>query len=105
MKGDNYETAAGVDKKEAKVRVVILLTVMGKECHIVRRHLPMSAENRANPQNILDALQKHFEPSRNVIYEHYIFNTTQQSQHETTEQHVANLRKLEDKSEFDPLRD
>lgn len=65
----------------------------------------MSAEDSDNPQKVLDALQKHFEPSRNVIYERYVFNTAQQSQHESTEQYVANLRKLADKCEFCPLRD
>lgn len=102
---ENYEITTELDKKEAKVRVATLLTVMGKECHIIQRHLHMSAEDRDNPQKNLDALQKHFEPSRNVIYECYVFNTAQQSQHESTEQYVANLRKLADKCEFGPLRD
>lgn len=102
---ENYEIATGLDKKDAKVRVATLLTVMGKECHLIQRHLHMPEEDRAKPEKILDALEKHFEPSRNVIYERYVFNTTQQSQHETTEQYVANLRKLADKCEFGTLRD
>lgn len=56
-------------------------------------------------QKILDALQKRFEPSRKVIYECYIVNTTQQIQYVSTEWYAANLRKLADKCDFSTLGD
>lgn len=71
---ENYEIATGLDKKEKKIRVATLLTIMGKECHQLQRYLHMTDAEREDPTKILDALQKHFEPKRNVIYERFLFN-------------------------------
>lgn len=65
---DNYEIATGLDKKDKKNLVATLLTVMGKECHQLQRHLHMLSADREDPTKILDALQSHFEPCKNVIY-------------------------------------
>ncbi|KAI4897681.1 hypothetical protein NFI96_029695 [Prochilodus magdalenae] len=102
---DNYEIATGLDKKDNNIRLATLLSVMGKECHQLQRHLHMPDERRADPKNVLDALQKHFEPTRNVIYERFVFNNCKQSQNETTDQYIAKLRKLADTCDFGCLRD
>lgn len=102
---ENYEIATGLNIKDKTIRVATLLTVMGKECHLLQRHLHMSTEDRKDPPKILDALQAHFEPTRNVIYERYVFNDCKQSQCETADQYTAKLRKLADTCEFGELRE
>lgn len=102
---DNYEIATGLEKKDDNIRLATLLSVMGKECHQLQRHLHMPDADRADPKKVLDALQKHFEPTRNVIYERFVFNDCRQSQNETTDQYIAKLRKLADTCDFGTLRD
>ena len=91
--------------KDEKIRVATLLTIMGKECHQLQMHLHMQDADREDPTEILDALQKHFEPNRNVIYERFVFYDCKQSHCETTEQYVAKVRKLADTCEFGALKE
>lgn len=102
---ENYEIATGLDSKEEKIRVATLLTVMGKECYILQRHVDISETDRHVSKAILDALQKHFEPTRNVIYERFIFNTCEQTQSETTDQYIAKLRKMADACDYGTLKE
>ena len=41
----------------------------------------------------LDVLEKHFQPSTNVVYERYVFDSANQGVNETT-QYIARLRHL-----------
>ena len=102
---ENYEVATGLDGNDEKVRLATLLTVMGRECHQIQRHLHMSAEDGKDTKKVLDALQKHFEPTRNVIYERFVFNDCKQSLCETVDQYIAKLRKLADTCDLGDLRD
>ena len=102
---ENYEVATGIDKKNNKIRLATLLSVMGKECHQLQRHLHMPTADRDDSKKVLDALQTHFEPTRNVIYERFVFNDCKQSQCETVDQFIAKLRKLADTCDFGELRD
>ena len=47
-----------------------------------------------DPQTILDALQDHFVPVWNILYERYIFHNTEQQAHETIDQYLIKLRRL-----------
>ncbi|XP_062619910.1 uncharacterized protein K02A2.6-like [Saccostrea cucullata] len=78
---------------------------MGKECYRIYRHLDISEQDRKKTKTILEAMRKHFEPQVNVIYERYIFNTTEQKQGETLDQYVTKLRQLADSCEFGSLTD
>ena len=64
---ENYEIAVGLDKKDEAIRVATLLSVMGKECFPVFKHIEMADGDRKKIDPILQALQAHFEPTRNVI--------------------------------------
>ena len=76
---ENYEIATGLDKNKAKVCIVTLLTVMGKEYNLF-----ICLKQTTDQVKIIEALQKHFEPSRNMIYERYMYNVCQKYQCETT---------------------
>ena len=65
----------------------------------------MQVADREDSKKIIDALQKHFETNRNVIYERFVFNDCKQSHCETTEQYVAKVRGLADTCEFGALKD
>src|SRR4029434_9734160 len=43
---ENYEVATGIDKKNNKIRLPTLLSIMGKECHQLQHHLHMPTEGR-----------------------------------------------------------
>ena len=90
----NYEIATELNKKDIPIRVATLLSVMGKECYQVYENLPMSEEERKDPEVILVSLGTHFEPQRNTIYERYVFNSAFQESNENIEQFLNRLRKL-----------
>ena len=51
----------------------------------------------------MQALERHFEPTRNVIYERHKFNTCEQDQGETVAQYITKLRQLASTCEFGVL--
>ncbi|XP_070537022.1 uncharacterized protein [Ptychodera flava] len=102
---ENYEIATELNKKDQKIRVATLLSVMGKECFRIYKHLDMSEDDRTDEKKILDALEKHFEPTRNVIYERYVFNTCEQDVAESVDQYVTRLRQLATRCDFSTLTD
>ena len=63
---ENYEKATGLDKKDEAVRIATLMSVMSRECFRIYQHIDMSGEDRKDNAKVLDALQKHFEPTRMV---------------------------------------
>lgn len=102
---ENYEIATGLDKKDAKIRVASLLSIMGKDCYRLYSHLDITEEQKKSTVEILTALKKHFEPTTNVIYERYVFNTRSQEHTETVHQYVAVLRRLSDSCDYGALKD
>ena len=76
---------------------------MGKECFRVYTHLDIAEADRKKVDKILQALERHFEPTRNVIYERYKFNTCEQDQGETVAQYITKLRQLASTCEFGVL--
>ncbi|CAB4034915.1 Hypothetical predicted protein [Paramuricea clavata] len=91
---ENYEIATSLDKKDEAVRIATLMSVMGRECFRIYQHIDMSGEDRKDIAKVLDALQKHFEPTRNVIYERFKFNTCVQEQGETIDQYITKLKQM-----------
>ena len=54
---------------------------------------------------ILGALQDHFVPVRNILYERYIFHNTEQQAHETIDQYLIKLRQLAEPCQCGALAD
>ena len=58
-----------------------------------------------DPKTILDKLQDHFLPVRNILYECYVFHNSDQLAHETIDQFVIKLQHLAEPSQFGILED
>ena len=60
---EDYEIATELNKKDEVIRVATLRSVLGKDCLHVYKHLDMTDAQRKEVKEILDALEKHFEPT------------------------------------------
>jgi transposase InsO family protein len=101
---ENYEIATELNLKTDAVRVATLLSIIGKECFLIFKNLPLSEDDRKKLDKVLEGLTKYFEPQRNTVYERYVFNTCCQESHESIDNYVHRLRKLSATCEFDTLR-
>ena len=71
----NYEIATGLDKKESKVRVATLLTVIGKESARIYNTFYWENEEKTKISKVLEKFDNYCTPKRNLTYERYKFNT------------------------------
>lgn len=90
----DYEIATGLDKREESVRLATLRSAMGRECLQILLNLNLSEEDKKKIDKCLEALEKYFKPTRNVVYERYVFNTCSQASEESVQTYVTRLRKL-----------
>ena len=102
---ENYEIATGLFENQDKRRVATLISVMGKDCYRIFEHLDITSEQRKKVDAILSKLEEYFKPKRNVIYERYIFRTTQQEPNETISEYVTKLRRLAASCDFGTLKE
>ena len=101
----DYLIATGLDQKDKKIQIATLKSLMGTEYKKILKRLQLSAEDMKDPKIILDKLQDHFVPERNILYERYIFHNTEQQAHETIDQFVIKLRQLAEPCKFGALED
>ena len=94
-----------VGKKAANIQVGTLLSAIGRECLQIYKNLPMSAEERADTQQILERLINYFEPKQNIIYQRYMFNSCTQEQGEKFNAYLIKLRHLIKTCEYSALKD
>ena len=100
---ENYEIASGLNGKDPTIRVATLLSVMGEDCYEVYEGLPSGIlsedEKKTDVESILDALGIHFNRP-NVVYERYLFNTSNQQKNELFDDYLCRLRKLSETCDF-----
>ena len=101
----DYATATELTKKSDEIQVATLKAVMGTECKQVLKRLSLTPEELAKPSTILNCLEKHFAPERNILYERYIFHNAAQQPNETIDQYLLRLRRLADPCKFTDLHD
>ena len=102
---ENYVIAVELNEKDKKIQVATLLTVLGKECMQVYKTLPLTDDERKDPNIVIEKLSSHFEPQRNTIYERYMFNMSKQEVNETFDQFLTRLRELVSTCEYGALTD
>ena len=78
---------------------------MGKNCFQIYENLPLSPQDREDIGKIMDALDSHFLPKTNVIYERYIFNTADQMSNKSFDDYLCRLRELAKTCEFGDIMD
>ena len=89
----DYEVATGFDQKSRLIRLATFRSVMGKECLQIFLNLNRGTKE-LTINAALKALEDHFLPKRNVVYERYVFNSRFQGPEESIDQYVNRLRKL-----------
>ncbi|KAL9985245.1 hypothetical protein ACROYT_G007622 [Oculina patagonica] len=101
----DYEIATGLDKREESVRLATLRSAMSRECLQIFLNLNLTEEDKKKVDKCLEALENYFKPSRNVVYERYVFNTCVQQNEESVQSYVTRLRKLAASCEYGELTD
>ena len=81
----DYETATGLDKREESVCLATLRSSMGRECLQILLNLNLPEEDKRKIDKCLEALESYFKPSRNLVYERYVFNSCVQKREESVQ--------------------
>ena len=103
---EDYLLATGIDKAEKPVQAATLRRLMGKDCHHVYKHnLGLTEEEQKDAGAILDKLGQYFTPSKNVIFERYVFGNLKQEDGESVDAFVTRLREKAATCEYGALRD
>ena len=102
---ENFETATELNRKSAAIRIATLRSVMEKDCLRIYHHLDISAEDKQDVKKLLDALDSHFKPTKNVIYDRYVFNTCTQGLAEGIDQYMTRLEQLACSCDYGTLTD
>ena len=76
---EDYLVPTGLDKKDKKIQVATLRTLIGTECKKILKRLQLTEAEMGDPQTILDPLQDHFVPARNMYCTSDTFSTTRSS--------------------------
>ena len=79
-----------------------LKIVLGRETYQIAKNLPIA--DCTDPDSFLRALMQHFEPQRNIIFEHYLFNSANQ-ENENIYQYLNRLQKLASTCAYSALCD
>lgn len=101
----DYATAIELYKKDKAIQAATLKTVMGKECRQILARLEISEDESKDPAVVLDKLESYFEPTRNILYERFLFHAAEQQPNETVDQYIIRLRRLAETCNFRNLHD
>lgn len=98
--------ATELTEKGKEIQAATLQRVMGNECcHVYKHNLGLSEEQVKDPTTILDALVGHFKPTRNVIFERYIFGNCKQDKGEPIDAFITQLREKAASCEYGELKE
>ena len=101
----DYATTTELHKKEKAIQAATLKTVMGKECRQILARLELSEEEMKDPAVVINKLESYFEPTRNILYECFLFHAAEQQPNETVDQYIIRLRHLAETCNFQGLHD
>ena len=103
---NDYEHATELDKKEMSIRVASFRSILGRDAQRILQHIPFAtAAEREDLPSVINALESHFMPRRNEVFERYIFNTAVQEPGETIDDYVTRLRRLAVSCKFSATSD
>ena len=97
--------ATSLNRREETICLATLRSAMGQECLQILLNLSLSEDDKNKTDRCLEALEKYFKPSRNVVYERYVFNTCVQENDESVLSYITRLRKLAASCEYRELTD
>jgi len=93
---ESYQDFANATELAAKpdgVQVSALKSIMGADCKRVLSQI-LNSEEQTSAAVVLDRLEAHFQPARNVMYERHEFFKADQLPNETLDQYIVRLRHL-----------
>ncbi|KAJ8006345.1 hypothetical protein DPEC_G00134270 [Dallia pectoralis] len=103
---DDYILATGLCEKDADVQAATLRRLMGSECrHLYKHNLGLTQDQQKDVTAILEALEDYFTPTKNVIFERYVFGNLRQEEGEAIDAFVTRLREKAATCEYGTLRD
>lgn len=102
---DIYLTATEVNKKEEKIQVAQLLHFGGADLQKIYGTLQFEGDDKNKLNKVIEKLNDHFRPRKNLTYTRYKFITKRQAEGTTLQQFVTELRKEANNCEFGDLRE
>ena len=97
--------ATELKDKDTTVRIATLRSIMGNKCLKILQILSMSEDEKNDTDCVVGAFEKYVTPKTNVVYERYVFGTTNPDTNETVDQYVTRLRPLANSCKFEALLD
>lgn len=94
----SYALATELSKKAADIQKATMMAVIGKKAAVEIDEMPLTEAQSASPEAILEALEEHLVPKKDVRLERAEFNTISQQEGEKIEDFVK--RKQEKKSGY-----
>jgi hypothetical protein len=89
----DFAKATKLDQEGDSVQVSALKAIMGAECKRVLNQV-MTTEQQTTATAVIQGLETHFQPTRNVLYERFEFFKADQTPNETLDQYLVRLRHL-----------
>ena len=91
----DYENATELCEKSMKIRTATFRSILGRDAQRILQHIQFHPpEKREDLPSVIEALQRHFIPQRNEVFERYVFNSAAQEPGENIDNYVTRLRRL-----------
>ncbi|XP_074025754.1 uncharacterized protein [Leptinotarsa decemlineata] len=101
QKFDLYLIASGKTSKADPVKIAILLNLLGDEAIKIYNTFEYEEdEEREKLATILSKFEAHFNPTKNLVYEHFKFFKREQLSCETIDQFITALKQLASTCDF-----
>lgn len=84
----SYALATELSKKAADIQKATMMAVIGKKAAVEIDEMPLTEAQSASPEAILEALEEHLVPKKDVRLERAEFNTISQQEGEKIEDFV-----------------
>ncbi|XP_072035931.1 uncharacterized protein [Amphiura filiformis] len=102
---NDYLVATELSGKDKTIQVATLRTAMGIECRKRLKGLTLTDEQLKDPDTIIAKLKERFSPTRNVLYDRYLFFEAAQQASETIDQFLLRLTQLATPCKFEALEE
>uniref|UniRef100_A0AAR5QHZ6 Reverse transcriptase domain-containing protein n=1 Tax=Dendroctonus ponderosae TaxID=77166 RepID=A0AAR5QHZ6_DENPD len=100
-----YLLATEISKKEEVTQCAQLLTLIGEEGMRMFNTFDFAEEEKGKIDILIQKFDNHFNPKKNFTYERYKFLTYKQTEYQTMEKYITELKNLSLSCEFENLRE
>ncbi|XP_052778484.1 uncharacterized protein LOC128215919 [Mya arenaria] len=102
---ERFRLASGLGEKDEEVQVNTLIYSMGPEAEEIMSSFNLSNENSKKYDTVVEKLNQHFIPKKNVIFERAKFNQRSQMAGESVDSFITELYHLAENCELRDLHD